>query len=241
MRLLPATRPRLFVLTRACDEHGNAASCGLLRAAAIPLGVTLVALGSGVGFAALRNDGILGPLQAVVCWKLVWLLLCAGAIMTQHRVGTSGLARELGLAPSLLPGFSLGALCSLPMLVVLATETRLSARTGGGVLVYTALATPLAEEVLFRGYLLRQLWRHAGLPVWLALAASAALFGVAHSTPDPGWWPNAAHFLTVGITGILLGAVFVASGANLWLPIGVHAGMNLWGALVEASTPSPLA
>ena len=104
-----------------------------------------------------------------------------------------------------------------------------------------ALATPLAEEVLFRGFLRRQLRRRAGLPLWLALTVSSAFFGMAHGTSLPNGWPTAAHVVAIGLIGVLLGAIFVVSRENLWVPIGVHFGMNLWAAPFEAPTAAFLA
>ena len=61
-------------------------------------------------------------------------------------------------------------------------QLRVMAGTGLGVLLFilpVVLVGPLAEEALFRGFLLPRLTRAVGM--WLALAVSSAFFGVIHT------------------------------------------------------------
>jgi membrane protease YdiL (CAAX protease family) len=87
-------------------------------------------------------------------------------------------------------------------------------------LVWVA-ANSAFEELLFRGVLLRIVAEWLG--PWVALAISAALFGVLHAGNA-----GASVHSTLGIAieaGVLLGAAYLASG-RLWLPIALHAGWN---------------
>ncbi|MBD3942847.1 CPBP family intramembrane metalloprotease [Microbacterium sp. NEAU-LLC] len=111
-------------------------------------------------------------------------------------------------------------------------------------------AVAVAEEVLFRGVVLRLLQRAFG--TWIALAGSAALFGLLHLL-NPGASPWGAVSIAVE-AGLMLGAAFVATG-SLWLPIGLHLGWNValvavfgtvtsgsdaQGSLVSAVTEGPV-
>src|SRR6185295_6713538 len=86
-----------------------------------------------------------------------------------------------------------------------------------------------AEEVLFRGWLFRQLARHCGWPPVVALLLSAFAFGLAHV-------PNLAYLLldpsalatatSAAAAGILFGWL-AWRWDSLWPAIGLHACMNL--------------
>lgn len=88
--------------------------------------------------------------------------------------------------------------------------------------VGTAVLLAAAEEVLFRGLLLRDIEIWTGS--WIALAASSLLFGLTHIIgPGASWW-DAALVTLEG--GVLLGALCVATG-GVWNPIGFHVSWNL--------------
>jgi uncharacterized protein len=92
------------------------------------------------------------------------------------------------------------------------------------------LSVGIYEELLVRGYLLRNLGeslppqRYARFRVWLALIASSALFGAAHFAN-----PGATIVSTVGIAlaGVMLGLGYAYTG-RLGIPIGVHITWNLF-------------
>jgi membrane protease YdiL (CAAX protease family) len=94
-----------------------------------------------------------------------------------------------------------------------------------------------AEELLFRGILMRLLWQGFG---WrIALAASAILFGLAHiANPGHAWL---GPVFIVFEAGLLLGGLFALTG-RLWASIGAHAGWNfaqgyVFGAEVSGADP----
>ncbi len=104
------------------------------------------------------------------------------------------------------------------------------------------------EELVFRAVILRLLWEAFGLRV--ALAASAALFGLAHLLNPQHSLMGALSIITEA--GLTLGAIFVLTG-RLWACIGAHSGWNfaqgyIFGAKVSgtdagghwlSSTPHP--
>jgi membrane protease YdiL (CAAX protease family) len=77
-----------------------------------------------------------------------------------------------------------------------------------------AIAAPVFEEIIFRGFLLPSLTRY--LPVWGAIGASALLFAVVHL--------NASEVLPLATLGAVLGFVYTRS-RNLLAPILLH---SLW-------------
>ena len=90
----------------------------------------------------------------------------------------------------------------------------------GGWVLFSALAlavwTPIAEEVFFRGFILRGLANRWGFAP--ALVVSAAVFSALHLAP--------ALLLPVFVTGLLLGLLYHRTG-SLWPCIAVHGAQNL--------------
>ncbi|HAX80028.1 MAG TPA: CPBP family intramembrane metalloprotease domain-containing protein [Cyanobacteria bacterium UBA11372] len=80
--------------------------------------------------------------------------------------------------------------------------------------VTAAVAAPLFEEFLFRGFLLPSLTRY--MPVWGAIGASSLLFAVAHL--------SLSEVLPLTTLGIVLGVVYTRS-RNLLAPMLLH---SLW-------------
>ena len=77
-----------------------------------------------------------------------------------------------------------------------------------------AVAAPLFEEFLFRGFLLPSLTRY--VPVWAAIGISGLLFGVAHL--------SLSEIVPLTTLGIILGTVYVRT-KNLLAPMLLH---SLW-------------
>jgi len=98
-----------------------------------------------------------------------------------------------------------------------------------------AIGAALLEELMFRAILFRIVEQRLG--TWIALAISAALFGLVHALN-----PGATVTSTVAImleAGILLGAAFVRT-RRLWMAFGLHAAWNfteggVFGASVSGS------
>jgi len=84
-----------------------------------------------------------------------------------------------------------------------------------GIFFFTAaIAAPLFEEIMFRGFLLPSLTRY--LPVWGAIVASSLVFAIAHL--------SLAEIAPLTVLGIVLGTVYARS-RNLLASILLH---GLW-------------
>ena len=116
----------------------------------------------------------------VLVWKLVQVALCIISVMVVHRLRAARAVAELGLDHPPQSCLRFALLATAPMLFVYAIMTRFTVHLSIVALLRTALVSPISEEVLYRGYLFDQLRRRAGLPMWLAVAASAAPFAWGH-------------------------------------------------------------
>ena len=78
-----------------------------------------------------------------------------------------------------------------------------------------AIAAPLFEEFLFRGFLLPSLTRY--LPVWGAIGVSSLIFAIAHL--------SLSEVLPLTVLGMVLGVVYTRS-RNLLAPMVLHSAWN---------------
>jgi uncharacterized protein len=93
--------------------------------------------------------------------------------------------------------------------------------SAGVTMLAISITSGVVEEILFRGVIFRGLEDVLG--TWLALAASALLFGFIHlSNPNSSLWAAVAIAIEAGI---LLAAGFVLT-RRLWLVIGLHFAWN---------------
>jgi membrane protease YdiL (CAAX protease family) len=95
-------------------------------------------------------------------------------------------------------------------------------RSWAELLLLAGVQAAVVEEVVFRGVIFRFLEDFAGS--WLAMAATSALFGLAHLGNA-----NATAFSALAIAveaGVLLSAAYMYT-RSLWLPIGLHFGWNV--------------
>lgn len=173
---------------------------------------------------------------------LLWIGLSAIVVSVLRWSPPWKAAAFLGFTNGSTRGVIFGLLATAPLAVaVLATGSRF---TGVDPILGTALLGPLAEEVLFRGFLFRQLHQHARWPVGWAIAVSAIAFGVAH----------VPHFDVTFINGILYfqypyvfsslaaaisqASMMTAGGAvfawvcyrwhSIWPAIALHGLLNFW-------------
>ncbi|WP_454085735.1 CPBP family intramembrane glutamic endopeptidase [Georgenia sp. Marseille-Q6866] len=189
-----------------------------------------------------------GPLLAVLMLWLYRFLVGRVERRPVLELAPRGAARRVltGLAGGLfLAAATIGALALLGAYQVTGWGSLSDALTVVGMMC----AVAVAEEVVFRGVVLRLLEPRWG--TWLALGGSSALFGLVHLVnPSASLWGATAIAVEAGL---LLGAAYVAT-RSLWLPIGLHLGWNVTivavfgtvtsgaeahGALVTAGTSGP--
>jgi membrane protease YdiL (CAAX protease family) len=84
-------------------------------------------------------------------------------------------------------------------------------------LVWTFAA--FGEEFVYRGYVLARMGEAAGgsAGAWaFSVFGSALLFGIGH------YYQGSTGMVDSGVTGIVMGTLYVRSGRNLWAPILAH-------------------
>lgn len=163
-------------------------------------------------------------LSAFIACVLGWAAYALYARLVERRpareFGRAGALKELVgglLLGSLLFGATLGVLALLGHYRITGTR-ELSVMT---IPLCVSIAAAVIEEIVFRGVIFRLLEESLG--TWIALAISAALFGLGHLMN-----PMATLLGVLAIiveAGVLLAAAYLLT-RRLWLAIGIHAAWN---------------
>jgi membrane protease YdiL (CAAX protease family) len=201
-------------------------------------------------------------LGLVLAWPVLWYLLGAALAHRRPRTRLARLARvlaydlltvvlavavvvegaapvpaevALGAAPAALLGLALGG---LGFLALAGTEAPVALRglAAGrrlGVQGATFSITSVAEELIWRWFLLGQLWVVAGWPAWAAVGVSAVLFGALHLGLSglPG-------VVTHTVAGGVLAVAFALTG-SLVLVCAAHVAYNLAVVSLELGRRAP--
>lgn len=153
-------------------------------------------------------------------------VLAFAAVMVMWRAGLGHAADELGLAQLSVAG-CLSCLLAIAaaFAVLLYAGAKWTPQPFDSLLIFGVVG-PFVEEVLFRGFLFRQLRRWAGLPFWMAALLASLLFGAVHF--DQGD-TLAESLMNSGITfaGGLLFCWLVERWNSIWPGFLIHAGLNL--------------
>ena len=148
------------------------------------------------------------------------------AVMAMWRAGLGRALDELGLAHLSVPGvLSCFAAVAAAVAVLLYAGAKWAPQAIDSLLIFGVVG-PFVEEVLFRGFLFRQLRRWAGLPFWVAALLASLLFGAVHF--DQGD-TLANSLMNSGITfaGGVLFCWLVERWNSIWPGFVIHAGLNL--------------
>lgn len=158
---------------------------------------------------SLTSMGLRWPvdLRRTLLWSLLCFVVVAGVITPLVEPWLSELAGE----PVDYSGY--GALQgNAPAALALIGRAMLSAA--------------IAEELVFRGFLLHQLDALLGSRRWaptVAVLVAAAIFGAMH-------WPQGwVGVVVTGLAGAVFGAVFFLARRNLWAVMLAHAWVDIWG------------
>ena len=194
--------------------------------------VILIAYALVRAFWLLADDGgrLMGTAWAQALLKAaLWIPACALVLTLAHRSAPQPVWHELGLQRDFWPGVAFGAIGTLPM--------ALSALMGGlnpphiSVIAASAVVDPIAETILFTGFLAGQLRKRARWPLSLAIAIPALMFGLAHLEGFVVRWQSWLPALSGIAAG---GAVFTwiaLRWSSLWPAIALHGAINLWWTL----------
>lgn len=161
----------------------------------------------------------------IICFVAVWLM---------RRSGFRGICCELGLCKTSMTATAFGVGVSLPMLIGFAITRGWTPHIELVPLLFVAVFSPIAEEIEFRGFGVRQLQRATGWPFWAAVWPSAILFGYGHVEQGGSSMEMLSLFLLTAAGGVAF-AWLVYRWQTLWVAVALHICMNLWWELFSVS------
>ncbi len=170
------------------------------------------------------------PAFANLLWKATQIVLVLAAAAAFAGGGVRGALRSLGLDRGIGRGLGWSFLGAVPALVGMVLFGHPNPHPLTWFLAITAAGSPLAEEMVYRGFLFRQLYVGARWPFWLAILVNALPFALAHlyqaTDIGAGLLGTAGILLITGI-GAAFGAWLLARWDwSLWPAIGFHAFLN---------------
>lgn len=155
------------------------------------------------------------------------ILLVLVALAVLHRLSTGGVLREAGIRRPSRSMIAVTVLATLPMWVVFALTTPVATNISVAAALYLAVLSPFAEEVVFRGFAFRQLYRHASFGFWPSVLVTSIVFSLGHleKSSSAGQWIGIAAITFVG--GGFFAWLFMRWEDNVFAPFVVHSLMNL--------------
>jgi membrane protease YdiL (CAAX protease family) len=166
------------------------------------------------------SAALLGAIVAVIFTAAYLAFVRLIERRTPTAFGLNGWAKELGAG--LLIGFLIFS--AIVGVMALFGGYRVVGTNGPAVLwpvLGIALLSGFSEEIIMRGLVFRLVERWLGS--WVALAVSAAFFGIAHiANPNSSWFAAICIALEAGI---MLAAIYMVT-RRLWAAIGIHAAWN---------------
>ncbi|NNF00655.1 MAG: CPBP family intramembrane metalloprotease [Pyrinomonadaceae bacterium] len=163
-----------------------------------------------------------------VITNLLQILVCMAGLIFVYRVGPGKALKELGLRAPLGRAAAFSSLATLPILIGFAFTSSISPKLLLLNLAAFAIISPFAEEVVFRGYIFRQLYRRTGVGFWSAVLLPSILFGLGHMSQSKGVWDFVGITAITGLGSVFFAWTFMRWQDNLWVPFGLHFLMNFW-------------
>ncbi len=160
-------------------------------------------------------------------WALPVIFAFSG-IYIVYKAGIFQAIRMLGLKMPIFRALIFAFIATLPMLIGFALTSKISNEISFKSIFLLTLFSPFIEELFFRGYVFRQLFRYAKWRFGLAVIIPSLLFALGHWYQATDWFELLGVSLITGLGSVVFCWVFVKWQDNLWAAFGVHAFMNLW-------------
>jgi uncharacterized protein len=186
-----------------------------------------------------------GLLGYTLVSSTLWLLAIAVVLLWWRGPGwrSAGLGRPSSIAGAVIVGVSVGL--GYQFLSLILIEPSIAHLTGsplpdvslfrsvigderrlGFELLMSWTTAAFGEELVYRGWITARL-AELGLfspRAWIAaVVVSSAVFGTLHM------YQGLSGMIATGLTGLILGGVYLATGRNLWAPIVAHGVMDSSG------------
>ncbi|NND14883.1 MAG: CPBP family intramembrane metalloprotease [Eudoraea sp.] len=144
---------------------------------------------------------------------------------------------SLGFNRSFLKGMLFSLLCTLPMFIGNAIVFEFDSGLTADTILITVVAAAFFEELYFRGFLFGQLFRYTNWGFIPAVLIGAVIFGLVHLYQGSSPGELAGIFAVTFAGAVLFAWAYVEWDYNIWVPVFLHAFMNLsWGLFSASDT-----
>jgi membrane protease YdiL (CAAX protease family) len=160
--------------------------------------------------------------------SLSQILLTLVALILLHRFGIKKALEEIGLSKKpFAPALIFTLMATLPLWLVFAVTMPVQMDISLNEVFYLSLLSPVAEEVVYRGFAFGQIRRRAGWGFWPSALLIGLVFGLGHLGINQNMEEAIGVFLITTIGGVIFSWIYEKWNYNLWAPIGIHFFMNL--------------
>jgi len=149
-------------------------------------------------------------------------------VVVAHRGGLKLAVRELGMAAPVVPALTFAAIASAPMLIAFAIGFSINREMTFLSVAVGCFIGPFAEEVIFRGYLFRQLYQRAKMGFWVSALIPSIIFAAGHAYRATHFMELTGILAITSFGSILLCWLYKRWSYNLWVIVSIHCAMNLW-------------
>jgi hypothetical protein len=150
--------------------------------------------------------------------------------------GFKDLFINLGMNKGLAIGFLFSAITALPMIVSSAIIGKIDDNLEFGTLLHKTFGAGIFEEYLFRGFLFGILFRKLNWGFIPASIIGGLIFGLGHIYQGSTPLETLGVFAITSIGAVWFSWLYIEWNNNLWIPIFLHALMNLSWILFEVSS-----
>ncbi len=170
----------------------------------------------------INFDSPLLELLYSYAWWVVPIIIAIGILF-----GFKSVLKELCLDKNFFTGLVFGIIAVSPMLISSAIIGKIDNELDWLTLLKKTLFAGFMEEVLFRGFLFGILFRKVGWGFIPASFLGAIIFGLSHLYQGSNLYETLGIFTITFIGSAWFAWLFIEWKENLWVPIFLHALMNL--------------
>lgn len=174
-----------------------------------------------------------GLLSYILTYFIIGIPIFIGTYLINPKLN---IFANLGLNSNLFKSFSLAFVFSLPMLLGGLAFFEFNKALSIPNMIAGSIVIGFVEEVFFRGFLFGQLFKYTRLGFISAIVIGAIIFASGHLYQSQDTLELIGIFSVTFMGAILFAWLYVEWNYDLWIPIFLHALMNLAWHIFEMDT-----
>ncbi len=165
-----------------------------------------------------------GLVSYILTYAIIGTPIYIGAYIINPKLS---IIKNLGLYHNPIKAFMIALLFSMPMLLGGSVFFKLNPDLSVSNLIAGSIVIGIVEELFFRGFLFGQLFKYTRLGFISSIVLGAIVFASGHLYQSHDTAELIGIFSVTFMGAVLFAWLFVEWNYNLWVPIFLHALMNL--------------